>query len=255
MHNTVVIDCFPASAARYPADYAIVAIDVIRATTTAITAAAAGRRCFPVPTLAAALALAKVIDNPLLVGEQKGFLPAGFALNNSPSELLARDDIRRPVILLSSTGTGLCYEASKRHRVFLACLRNYVSVVGYIAERFSNVAVIGAGNGDEFREEDQLCCAWIAERLLESGYVVGSTSTLEIIRRWSNKPVDAWINSKSVAYLRTSRQLADLEFILTHVADLTAQFTLQQGEVIMSHYQFSSAPIDWVSKGISGVGR
>jgi 2-phosphosulfolactate phosphatase len=197
-----------------------------------------------------------MIGNPLLVGEQKGFLPAGFDLNNSPSELLARDDIDRPVILLSSTGTGLCYEASKRHHsVFLACLRNYVSLVGYLAGRFRNVAVIGAGNGDEFREEDQLCCAWIAERLLEFGYVAEGTNTLDIVRRWSNKPVDAWANNKSVAYLRTSRQLADLEFILTHVADLTAQFTLRQGEVIMSGYEFDSAPADWISKGISGAGR
>lgn len=257
MQNTVVIDCFPTSAGRYPADYAIVAIDVVRATTTAITAAAAGRRCFPVPTLGAARALAnKMIGNPLLVGEQKGFLPAGFDLNNSPSELLARDDIDRPVILLSSTGTGLCYEASKRHHsVFLACLRNYVSVVGYLAGRFRNVAVIGAGNGDEFREEDQLCCAWIAERLLEAGYVAENTNTLDIVRRWSNQPVDAWVSNKSAAYLRTSRQLADLEFILTHVADLTAQFTLQLGEVIVSGYDFQSALAGWVSKGISGAGR
>ena len=256
MQNAVVIDCFPTSAGRYPAEYAIVAIDVVRATTTAITAAAAGRRCFPVPTLGAALALAKMIGNPLLVGEQKGFLPAGFDLNNSPSELLARDDIDRPVILLSSTGTGLCYEASRRHHsVFLACLRNYVSVVGYLAERFRNVAVIGAGNGDEFREEDQLCCAWIAERLLEIGYVAENTNTLDIVRRWSNKPADAWVNNKSAAYLRTSRQLADLEFILTHVADLTAQFTLQHGEVIMSGYEFNSGLPDWTSKGISGAGR
>jgi hypothetical protein len=58
-----------------------------------------------------------------------------------------------------------------------------------------------------------------------------------------------------VAYLRTSRQLADLEFTLTHVADLPAQFMLQQGEVIMSGYQFNSAPADWVSKGIFGAGR
>lgn len=256
MRNTVVIDCFPTSPARYPAGYAIVAIDVVRATTTAITTAAAGRRCFPVPTLEAAFALAKMIDNPLLVGEQKGIIPAGFDMNNSPSELVARDDIERPAILLSSTGTGLCYEASKRHHsIFLACLRNYVSVVGYLAGRFRNVAVIGAGNGDEFREEDQLCCAWIAEPLLEAGYVAENTNTLDIVRRWSNKPVDAWANKKSATYLRTSRQLADLEFILAHVADLTAQFTLQQGEVIMSGYEFNSGLGDWAGKGISGAGR
>ncbi|HEV2173531.1 MAG TPA: hypothetical protein VGR71_08190, partial [Nitrospira sp.] len=79
--------------------------------------------------------------------------------------------------------------------------------------------------------------------------------TLDIVRRWSNKPVDAWANNKSAAYLRTSRQLADLEFILTHVADLTAQFTLQLGEVIVSGYDFQSALAGWVSKGVSGAGR
>jgi hypothetical protein len=63
MADTVVINCFPESARQYLSGYAIVAIDVIRATTMAITAAAAGRRCFPVPTLEAAFDLAGLLRN------------------------------------------------------------------------------------------------------------------------------------------------------------------------------------------------
>ena len=37
MTETVVIDCFPSSVARYVDDHAIVAVDVIRATTMAVT--------------------------------------------------------------------------------------------------------------------------------------------------------------------------------------------------------------------------
>src|ERR1700738_1319704 len=96
MPKTVVIDSFPESLAHYQKGYAIVAIDIVRATTTAITAVASGRRCFPVPTLGAALEVARGLDNPLLVGEQRGVIPAGFHLNNSPSELLVRTDIQRP---------------------------------------------------------------------------------------------------------------------------------------------------------------
>jgi len=48
---TVVIDSFPARNDRYFQDYAIVAIDVIRASTTANTAVAAGRKCFPVASV------------------------------------------------------------------------------------------------------------------------------------------------------------------------------------------------------------
>jgi len=82
MRGTVVIDCFPESAARYREGHAIVAIDVVRATTTAITAVAGGRRCFPVPTVAAAHDVAGRLDRPLLAGEQGGAVPPGFDLNN-----------------------------------------------------------------------------------------------------------------------------------------------------------------------------
>ena len=49
MQKSVVIDYLPESVCRYRSEWAIVAVDVIRATTTAITAAATGRRCFPAP--------------------------------------------------------------------------------------------------------------------------------------------------------------------------------------------------------------
>src|SRR6266511_4253907 len=80
MPKTVVIDCFPESAARYVDDHVIVAVDVIRATTTATTAVALGRRCFPVPSLEAALPLAARLDNPLIVGEPGGASGLGRCL-------------------------------------------------------------------------------------------------------------------------------------------------------------------------------
>ncbi len=233
MHKTVVIDCSPDSVARYRRGYAVVAVDVVRATTTAITAAACGRRCFPVPTLDAALALARRFQDALLAGEQRGIMPPGFDLNNSPAQLVARTDIQRPLILLSSSGTRLCHEASSCDAVFLACLRNYIATARHLALRFPAVAVIGAGSRNEFREEDQMCCAWLAECLLDQGYLPADTNTLEIVRRWRNKPVHAWIGNKSACYLRNSGQLADLDFILGHVADLNIAFTLSNGEVVI----------------------
>src|SRR5689334_23787534 len=105
MQNTVIIDCFAESVAHYRRGYAVIAIDVVRATTTAVTAVATGRSCFPVPTVEAAGILANKIEGALLAGEQEGKMPAGFDLNNSPTELLSRSDVARPLILLSSSGT------------------------------------------------------------------------------------------------------------------------------------------------------
>lgn len=47
MQKLVAIDYLAESVTKYRAGWAIVAVDVIRATTTAITAAANGWRCFP----------------------------------------------------------------------------------------------------------------------------------------------------------------------------------------------------------------
>ena len=231
--KTVVIDCFPESVVRYRKRYAVVAVDVVRATTTAISAVAAGRRCFLVPTIEAANQLAAKLGNALLVGEQRGVMPPDFDLNNSPVELVARTDLGRPAILLSSSGTRLCHEASACHAAFLACFRNYTSVAGYLAENFHKVAVIGAGSQGEFRAEDQMCCARIAEGLTQMGYVPENSETDALIKRWSNIPLNAWIEGKSAAYLRDSGQLKDLAFILDNTDDLTAAFTMHGNEVIM----------------------
>ena len=166
MHKTVVIDYLPESASRYRTGWAIVAVDVIRATTTAITAAAAGWRCFPVPTIEAALAFAKRFDDPLLAGESGGRIPAGFEIDNSPSSLVGRSDTHRPLVLVSSSGTKVIHEATGCEALYLSCFRSYSVMADYLAERHPRVAIIGAGSLGEFREEDQACCAWIAAGLL-----------------------------------------------------------------------------------------
>jgi 2-phosphosulfolactate phosphatase len=230
--GTVVIDCFPESAARYRGGYAVVAIDVVRATTTAITAVALGRRCFPVASVDAAFAVAAKLDKPLLAGEQRGIMPPGFDINNSPAVLATRADVDRPLVLLSSSGTRLCHTASQCDVAFLACLRNYASMARYLAGRFAKIAVIGAGTRNEFREEDEMCCAWIADILINAGYKPENPTTAESVERWRGARIDSWIGGKSAAFLRNSGQLDDLHFILDHVDDLPAVFCLQDGEVI-----------------------
>jgi len=247
MKGTVVVDCFPDSVSRYRSGHAVVAVDVVRATTSAITAAASGRRCFLVPTQNAAFELARRLTNALLVGEQAGTMPSGFHLNNSPVELLGYSDLERPAILLSSSGTKLCHEASTCTAAFLGCLRNYASVAAHLAGRFAAIAIIGAGSRGEFREEDQLCCGWIAEELVRRGYLPGNAQTLALIREWHGKPANAWIHNKSASYLRSSGQTADLDFIFEHIDDLDSLFALRGGEVIVESVAGLSAGAEAVA--------
>ena len=231
MPKSVVIDYLAESVERYRSGWAIVVVDVIRATTTAITAAAAGRRCFPAPDVDAALALATGFHNPLLAGESSGEMPASFEMDNSPAQVSARTDIHRPLVLVSSSGTRVIHAATGCEAVYLACFRSYSSLAAYLARRHERVAVIGAGSQGEFREEDQICCAWVAAALMSRGYHPGSAQTTEVVRRWGDAVAHECLCSRSVDFLKRTGRLKDLDFILGHIDDLPQVFEIRDGEV------------------------
>ncbi len=233
MKKTVVINCFPESARLYRRGYAVVAIDVIRATTTAVTVVARGGRCFPVSSLGGARALAGRLKGALLAGEVHGAKPEGFDLNNSPAELALHQDLSRPVVLLSSSGTKLIHEAAGCEGVYLACFRNYSAVAAYLAGRYGRIALLGAGSLGQFREEDEMCCAWMASQLMRAGYEAEDAPTAEVVRRWAGAPAVECLVSESAQYLKRTGQHKDLEFVLNHVDDLDAVIKVEAGEAVL----------------------
>ena len=231
MPRNVTIDCFRRRVPDYPGDYVIVAVDVMRATTTAVTALVTGRRCFAVPDLDMAAEMSARLENPLLAGELGGNVPFGFDLDNSPAEVAHHPDTRRPLVLLSSSGTQLMAEASQRWTTYAACLRNCSAQIEYLIGRHDNVAILGAGTRGEFREEDQLCCAWIADALIRVGYTPDA-ATNDVVCRWGRAPASDLLVSKSVAYLRATGRDEDLDFILGHIDDVASCFAVCDGEVL-----------------------
>jgi 2-phosphosulfolactate phosphatase len=232
MARSVVIDVGPPCARRFGADDAVVVVDVIRSMTTAVSVAAAGGRCLPVPTVMRARSLARVLPRPLLAGEISGVRPPGFHFSNSPVEVMRAPDLRdRAVVLLSSSGTPLIEEVRRAGACYPACLRNRSALAAHLAQRHHRVAVMGAATRGAFREEDQLCCAFIAEKLVAAGFTVEDDTTAALIRRWSGAPPQALLVSDSVDWLRRAGALADLQFIFDHVDDVDAVFWLQAGEL------------------------
>lgn len=229
MNRTVKIGCFSEGFDDYAEGATTVAVDVIRATTTAVTGVALGRRCYPVATIDDAAHLADELENPLLVGELGGEMPYGFDVTNSPAQLAERSDTTRPMILLSTSGTRLI--ATAPGPVFIACLRNHEAQVRELVEHHPRVTLVGAGTRGEFREEDQLACAWIGAGLLSAGYEASDEATARVIERWRDAPAEAAGSGNSAEYLRRTGQLRDLDFILGHVNDLQDVFAYSDGEI------------------------
>jgi 2-phosphosulfolactate phosphatase len=230
--GSVIIDCFPESAERYKDRYAIIVIDVIRATTTATTGVSRGWRIFPSRTTDEAAEIGSSLKDPLLVGELGGNMPYGFDMTNSPAQVALRTDTHRPMVLVSSSGTQLLMNAAGNNAVYVACFRNLTAVANFIAERHDLVAIIGAGTRGQFRREDQMGCAWIAERLVNRGYRAETPETEQYISRWHGISPEEVRGGRSAAYLRNSGQEQDLEFTLSHIDDLDVVPALVNGELI-----------------------
>lgn len=239
--GTVVIDCFPESAERYRDRCAIVVVDVIRATTVATTAVSMGRRVFPAKTTDDASAIAATLDDPLLAGELGGNKPYGFHMTNSPVQVAAREDVHRPMVLVSSSGTQLLLNAVGSEAIYLACFRNISAVARHINARHERIAVLGAGTRGQFRREDQMGCAWVAEKLLEAGYHSETQKTSDLVSRWHNASAEQIRGGKSAEYLNRSGQQEDLEFILDHIDDLDTVPSLVNGELISISNRIESA--------------
>ena len=114
--------------------------------------------------------LAPELKDPLLVGEMGGHVPYGFHLTNSPVQVMALSNvpagyftnIRRPLILVSSSGIPLVINSTNNEATYLACLRNYKAVAKYVAGRHNKIAVIGAGTPGrvQARRSDLLRLDW-----------------------------------------------------------------------------------------------
>lgn len=218
--RVVKIDFLPSAAARYGRGWAVVGVDVFRATTVVCTAAASGRKTLVAADVPEALSLADGLgSDALLGGEQGGHRPAGFDLGNSPSELERRDDLERPLVLVTSSGARLLRQACAADAVYAACLRNVSAQVRQLLALDLDVAVIGAGTRGERRQEDDLGCARVASGLVAAGYAA-DPATLEVIDLCGSAPVDWCASGSSAAFLRRVGHQDDIDFVLAHVDDL-----------------------------------
>lgn len=101
----------------------VVAIDVLRAFTTAAYAVAGGARAiWLVGSVDDALSLGRTIPGSLVMGEEGGRRPPGFDLSNSPVDVSRADIDGRVLVQRTSAGTQGVIAATSAERLFAASL-------------------------------------------------------------------------------------------------------------------------------------
>lgn len=164
------ISVYPTALSLPPLDgfqgWVPVAIDVLRATTTIVTALAAGARAV-VPALDPDEARAAVAahSGALLGGERGNVRIPGFDLGNSPLEYTPERVAGRVIGFTTSNGTRAIRAVAPLGPVYIAALANAGAVAHWLRALGRPVLVACAGAGAEPALEDTVCAGALVAAL------------------------------------------------------------------------------------------
>jgi 2-phosphosulfolactate phosphatase len=141
-------------------------IDVIRATSTIVTALARGAKGVrPVASVAEAFTLKEQNPAALLAGERGGRALPGFDLGNSPREMTAERVEGREIILTTTNGTQALAACAGAREIVTASFLNLDAVAERLREIGPPWIVLCAGVEGEFGLDDAVAAGALAEAL------------------------------------------------------------------------------------------
>lgn len=150
----------------------VVVIDVLRATSTMITAFAnKANSIISYSEIEKAVSIKKIDSNSLLCGERDGKIIPGFDKGNSPSEYEDLDGVN---LVFSSTNGSKTIDMSKESKkMYLGAFLNAKYLIKYILKNHPNDDILFACSGKLGRVciEDTLCAGYMVSMLCEkSGF-------------------------------------------------------------------------------------
>ncbi|PLV56906.1 2-phosphosulfolactate phosphatase family protein [Thermotoga sp. SG1] len=177
MVNVVMVPCSVVK------DETVVVVDVLRATSTIVTALANGaKEVVPVKTVEEAL-LRKEKD-VLVCGERNAEKVKGFDLGNSPLEYKSELVFGKTIVLTTTNGTQII-EKVEGDSVIAASFLNVSAVVEYLKEKES-ITVVCAGTSGRFSLEDFLLAGMIVKRLKRDDLLDGALVAMKYFESVKN---------------------------------------------------------------------
>jgi len=148
----------------------IVVVDVLRCTSTIITALANGAEAIiPVRTLREAYKLARENPNYILAGERGGLKPRGFKLGNSPLEFRREVVEGRTIILTTTSGTVALTRSRGARTILVGALLNAEATAKKALEMAEkagvDISIVLSGKKGRFSLEDFICAGAIGYRI------------------------------------------------------------------------------------------
>jgi 2-phosphosulfolactate phosphatase len=147
-----------------------VVVDVIRATSTVVTAFHQGvRSVIPAADMDEARRVHAAAPGALLAGERGGRRLPGFDLGNSPREFTREALGGRDVVLTTSNGTKTLRAVGAGRAVAIGAFLNRSAVGAWLLDRGQDALVVCSGFEGIFSLEDAVCAGAVVDRATEGG--------------------------------------------------------------------------------------
>ncbi len=156
----------------YLEDKLVIVIDVLRATSTMVTALANGCQSI-IPVLSPEDAIERRLTLPgsLLGGERHALPIEGFDLGNSPFDYVPEKVGGKRVIITTTNGTRAIRDAGAAPKIWMASFINMQSIILAVLRQFENsdklqgIVVFCAGTEERFDLPDTLCAGMLIDGL------------------------------------------------------------------------------------------
>lgn len=162
-----------------------VVIDVLRFTTTALTAIENGAGSIQaVATVDEAYQIGAGKET-LIAGERDGKPLPGFHLGNSPLEFTREKVEGKKVVSTTTNGTQAIVACKQADMILLACNRNALATANYLKARGQDVVLVPAGLYGRFALEDTWCGGYILSHFPTDVLLDGALAAMTLAKELS----------------------------------------------------------------------
>lgn len=149
-------------------DKNVVIVDVLRASSTILTALVNGaKEIIPAENASVAARISKGLGNSILCGERNGKVIEGFKYGNSPFEYTTENVKGKSLILSTTNGTVSITKAKYAKSAILASYLNLNAVIQYLSELNEDFVIVCSGKLNDFCIEDSVFAGLIISRLFD----------------------------------------------------------------------------------------
>lgn len=189
-------------------DKNVVVIDVLRASTSIVTALNNGaREVIPVESVENAVKVSGSLfgDVVLRCGERDGKIIPGFNLGNSPLEYSPGAVANKSLIFTSTNGSLAMVKAKFARQIVVAAFVNMTAVVDYLKKLNEDFVIVCSGGEHYFCIEDVVCGGMIIQMLEKKNVTMELTDAAfaaQILYKSFNRSINKMLrNSEHGQYL------------------------------------------------------